>query len=266
MSALALPRTRAVPLAYAYGLVGVVGATVLVVSAYYLHELAIAVKMPAELAWTLPVALDVGAAFGTVCWMIAEDDGEARRFGRGFALSCLAGTLVGNGLAHLLDFHVFVVNPWLAVGVCSVFPVILFAIVHLVLLLRREQSAAEQLVEDASPIDPAPAVDASPTDQLPSRDASPIDRVPTQPSVSEEAPRVPADTSADGSGEAGRPAPRRFRSSTVAQRKRWIEAELDAGREVTGGQVERKFYSRNGAREVAQVKAERAASSERAVA
>jgi hypothetical protein len=253
MSTLALPRSRAVPLAYAYGLVGVVGVTVLAVSAYYLHKLAVAVKMPVQLAWTLPVALDVDAAFGTVCWMIAEDDGEARRFGRGFALSCLFGTLVGNGLAHLLDFHVIVVDPWLAVGTGAVYPVLLFAIVHLVLLLRREQSAAEQLVENASPINPAPDVDASPIDQLPSRDASPIDRAPA-PLAFDASPvvvEVPSDASE-------RPAPRRFRSSTVAQRKRWIEAELDAGRDVTGGQVERKFYSRNGAREVAQVKAERA--------
>lgn len=255
MSSLALPRTRAVPLAYAYGLVGVVGATVLAVSAYYLYRLAEALHMPPGLAWSLPVALDVGSAFGTVCWIVADDESGAWRFGRAFALSCLAGTLAGNGLSHLLDpaFRVIQVNPWLAVGVFSVYPVILFAIVHLALLLRREQSAAEQLVEDASPIDQVAAVDALRIDQLPSRDASPIDPAPAplaldaSPAVVE----VPFDASE-------RPAPRRFRSSTVAQRKRWIDAELDAGREVTGGQVERKFYSRNGAREVAQVKAERA--------
>lgn len=250
MSTLTLPRTRAVPIAYAYGLIGVVGTTVLAVSAYYLHDLALAVRMPEPLAWSLPITLDLGAAAGAVCWILADNGTRFFRWGLGVALSCLAGTLAGNALAHLIDMREISVTPWLVVATCSVFPVTLFAIVHLVLLLRDEQSAtAEQLVEDASPIDQEP------------------DPAPAEPLVMEEAPRVPADTSNDGSADASEsPAPRRRRISTPATRRRWIAAELDEGRDVTGGQVERRFTSRNGAREVAQVKAERAASSEQEVA
>ncbi|MGH3601293.1 MAG: hypothetical protein ACRDQH_13655, partial [Pseudonocardiaceae bacterium] len=94
MSDLALPTpaaTRAVLPLVAYAVVALVGATTLLVSAYSLWRLALAVGMPGWLAWSLPVALDAGAAGATIVW-VAGPIGSARSWARGIALSALTGT------------------------------------------------------------------------------------------------------------------------------------------------------------------------------
>ncbi len=236
MSYLALPApdrpTRAVPTGFAYAVVAVVGATVLLVSAYYLWQLALLVHMPVWLAWTLPVALDAGAAGATVCWVGAT--GAARAWGRGIALSALAGTVAGNALSHLIGFGVVKVGPLLVIVIGAVYPAVLWAMVHLALMLRAEQ--------------PEPVIE------------SVIECLTEESVIDHESPAASAATQinapvVEASGDASRPASSRRRRSKPEQRRAWIAARLDAGHTVTGGEVERYFGTRNGAREVAQVKA-----------
>lgn len=221
MSHLALPapdrpHTRAVPTGFAYAVVAVVGATVLLVSAYYLWQLALLVHMPVWLAWTLPVALDAGAAGATVCWVGAH--GPARAWGRGIAISALAATVAGNALSHLIGFGLVRATPPLVIAIGAVYPALLWAMVHLALTLRAEHSESGWI--DSS--------DAS---------ADPID-----------------ESTASAVGADASPAPvSMHRPSTPEDRRRWIASRLGAGHSVTGGEVERRFGSRNGARELAQV-------------
>ncbi|MGH3693218.1 MAG: hypothetical protein ACRDRX_04330 [Pseudonocardiaceae bacterium] len=201
--------------------------------------------MPDELAWTLPVALDAGAAGATIVW-VGGSTGRARVWARAIALSALGATLAGNALSHVIEAGIIRVEPVLVIAIGVVYPAMFAALAHLTLMLTAE--VGESLTEVAC--------EASPIDQAPAVDASPIDQGPAEPPVMVEAPRVSADTSADASE---RLALRRRRRSTVEQRVRWINAELDAGREVTGGRVERHFGSRNGVRELRRVLAEREA-------
>ena len=240
---------RTIPPGIAYALLAVVGATGLAVSAFYLWHLALQVHMPKELAWSLPVTLDAGAAGATIVW-VGGSAGRAREWARAIALCALAATLVGNALSHVIEAKLVEVTPVLVIAIGVVYPAMFAALAHLTLMLTAERSAeaAESLTE----------VEASVMDREPVSDASPIDQTPVP--VVAESVVMDQPPVVDASPEASEPVVSRRRGrSTPERRRRWINAELDEGREVTGGQVERRFGSRNGAREVAQVIAARAA-------
>lgn len=259
------PGARALPVIVAYALVAIVGATAATVSAYYLWRLAVATGEPDWLAWSLPVTLDAGAAGGTILWVAGP--ARVRVWARGIALSALAGTLVGNALSHLIAVGVVPVSPVLVVAIGVTSPAMAAALAHLahlaVLAHQPATDASERLgvSADASaeaagaasvmdqPDSPSP-VDAS-------RDASRIDQPPVP--AADEALSDSSIRSVESSIASAPAAPRR-RRSTPELRRRWIGAQLDEGRVVTGGQVERRYGSRNGAREVAQVLASREAS------
>jgi len=112
--------------------------------------------MPVGLAWSLPVALEAGAATGSLWWLMSDKETAVRRLACGLTLSCLAASLLGNALSHLIDNGLIKVTALLVIGVSSVYPAVFWAIVHLVTLG----------VDDASPI----AEDAS----KPAENASPI--------------------------------------------------------------------------------------------
>ncbi len=227
-------RVAAVQAGVAYLLVIVVGATVLLVSAYYLLRLAVLVHMPGWLAWSLPVALDAGAAGATLCWVSARG-ATARAWGRALALGALVASLAGNALSHLIEADLIRVTPLLVILIGAVYPAMLWAMVHLALVLRAEHSA--------------PGAEASGPVGEPASDASPMDHQAELAVAQGAAVEVAADAS---------PAvPSKRQRSTAAQRRRWITARLDAGHQLSGGDVERRFGSRNGARELAQVQAAR---------
>lgn len=100
-----------------YALVAVVGAAALAVSAYYLYRFAVAIKMPAALAWTLPVVLEAGAGGASLWWLMSGQGTAVRQFARGLALSCLAASLHGNALSHLIDNGFVQVTVVLVIGV-----------------------------------------------------------------------------------------------------------------------------------------------------
>ncbi len=239
-------RVAAVQDGAAYLLVTVVGATVLAVSAYYLWLLALQVGMPRWLAWSLPVTLDAGATGATLCWLGARG-ATARTWGRGLALGALLGSVAGNALSHLIEAGLVVVTPALVIAIAVVYPAMLFVMVHLVLVMRAERCALE-----VSAIDQEPTDDASPATE----DASLSDQRPAVEPVVMHQPVV-----VEAAAEASEPPVVKRRRSTAAQRRRWIAAQLDAGEPMAGlgGRVERRWGSRNGAREVAQVVAVRAA-------
>jgi len=259
MASLAMPRSRTVPAAVRYAAVAVVGATVLAVSAYYLYKLAEAINMPVGLAWSLPVALEAGAATGSLWWLMSDKGTAVRRLACGLTLSCLAASLLGNALSHLIDNDLLKVTVLLVIGVSSVYPAVFWAIVHLVTL----DSAPAELVDDASPAAEdasKPAEDASPMYQAPAVEPV-VMHHPTVEAVAEPTVEAVPAPSGEPSGDDGEPSAGRRggrKPSTAEQRRRWIDAQLDKGRELTGGDVERRFGSRNGARELGQVLAGRA--------
>lgn len=247
-------------LALAYAVVAVVGVTVLAVSAYYLWRLADLAGMPAQLAWTLPVALDAGAVGATVCWVAAP--GRARAWGQGIAVGALAATVTGNVLAHLIEFGMMPVTPALVIGLGGVYPAVLWLLVHLALVLRTEQRAhAGALAElaDARAVRELNAAEerAHEVNMTQLRDAA--QRAERE---ADEARRHVASlaTSLTTSPNTSRaPSPKRRakqRKSTADERQAWIAEQLDGGVDVAGADVKRRFPdTTNGARDVATVKA-----------
>jgi hypothetical protein len=50
--------------------------------------------------------------------------------------------VLGNALSHLIEAGLMVVTPWLVIAIGAVYPATLWAMVHLVLVLRAEHSAS----------------------------------------------------------------------------------------------------------------------------
>lgn len=195
------------PVGIGYALVAIVGATCLLVSAYYLWRLALLTGMPTWLAWSLPVALDVAAAGAAFYWVTGRK--ATRKWGRGIALSALAGTLAGNALSHLITFGLMKVSPWLVIGLGTVYPAAAWGMIHLVLVYRAEQASRATSTKPRSPRKPA-----------------------------------------------SKPRSRR-KKATPAERRQWINDQIDAGVDVTGPDVEKQFGTTGGCRDVGAVKAQR---------
>lgn len=160
-------RTHRLLAGTAYALTAVVGATVLAVSSYYLHQYGVQSHMDGWLAWTLMIALDAGGIGGGLCWVIGT--GPARHWGRNVALGNLAASVLGNILGHLLESKAIEAGPWMQILTGAVYPAELWAMVHLALVLRADRTRIP--VPQPTPIpvsqpvptpDPVPALGADP--------------------------------------------------------------------------------------------------------
>lgn len=120
-----------------------------------LRALALAVAIPATLAWLLPVAVDAGAAVSCACWLARDVPPDAARFARAQTWLLLAGTVAGN--AAQLGMHAAGLVPpwWVAVLVGAVPPAVVGGTVHLAVLVGRPATAPRAAtVADRSPTRP----------------------------------------------------------------------------------------------------------------
>ncbi|MDN5858961.1 MAG: DUF2637 domain-containing protein, partial [Pseudonocardia sp.] len=115
----------------------VVLAAAAVLSFAALRDLALAVSIPPELAWLLPVAVDAGAAVSCACWLARELPADAARFARAQTWLLLGGTVAGN--AAQLGMHAALLVPpwWVAVLVGAIPPAVVGGTVHLAVLVGR---------------------------------------------------------------------------------------------------------------------------------
>lgn len=118
------------------GLVVVLAAAA-VLSFHGLRDLALAVSIPVELAWLLPIAVDAGAAVSCACWLARELAEDAQRFARSMTWGLLGLTVVGN--AAQLGMHAAALTPpwWVAVAVGAIPPAVVGGTVHLAVLVGR---------------------------------------------------------------------------------------------------------------------------------
>jgi hypothetical protein len=103
-----------------------------VVSAIFLSRLALRAGIPADLAWTLPVVVDLGGGVATLLWI--KGHGVVQGWAKGVALGALGATLVGNSVSHLIEVGLVPVTVWLVIGVGAVYPAILWLMIHLLAL------------------------------------------------------------------------------------------------------------------------------------
>lgn len=127
------------------GLAAVIVATA-VLSFHGLRDLALAVQIPSNLAWLLPVAVDAGAAVSCTAWLARDIPDDASRFARTMTWLLLAGTVVGN--AAQLGMHAAGIVPpwWVAVAVGAIPPAVLGGTWHLAVLVGRTASTAVEAV------------------------------------------------------------------------------------------------------------------------
>lgn len=120
------------------GLVAVLAAAA-VLSFHGLRDLALAVGIPPELAWLLPVAVDAGAAVSCACWLGRDIPQDAQKFAQKLTWGLLVLTVVAN--AAQLGMHAEGVTPpwWVAVLVGAIPPAVLGSVVHLAVLVGRTQ-------------------------------------------------------------------------------------------------------------------------------
>lgn len=129
----------------------VVLAAAAVLSFDALRALALAVGIPAGLAWLLPVAVDAGAAVSCAVWLGRRAAPDASRFAGRMTWALLAVTVFGN--AGQLGMHAHGVTPpwWVAVLVGAIPPAVVGSTVHLVVLLvRTDRTAVDRLGPDGT--------------------------------------------------------------------------------------------------------------------
>lgn len=121
---------------------GVVLAAAAVLSFHGLRDLALAVGIPAELAWLLPVAVDAGAAVSCACWLGRDIPEDAQRFAQKLTWGLLGLTVLAN-MAQLGMHAEGITPPWgVAVLVGAIPPAVLGSIVHLAVLVGRSAPPA----------------------------------------------------------------------------------------------------------------------------
>lgn len=130
-----------------------------------LRSLAVAVSIPAYLAWLLPIAVDAGAAVSCSVWLGNRSSTEAARYAGRMTWALLAVTVLGN--AGQLGMHAHgITPPWpVAVAVGAIAPAVVGATVHLVVLLVRCPAELADLAADLAEVaseEPAPASEDDP--------------------------------------------------------------------------------------------------------
>lgn len=197
-------------------------------------------------AWLLPLAIDAYALTATRLWMRGDATDQVRRWAMCNAFAAIAVSIVGNGAYHgFTSAGIHTLGPagrgWIiAVAVAAVAPAALYAVAHLWSLVSKDQRTSN----GAGPAtDPAPA------------HAEPQARTLTPAGSQPSAPPARARTRVE---RAGAGSPKRSTTSRAGEMRDYAHAELAAGREVTGGELDRKFGTRDYGRVVLrQVRAER---------
>lgn len=126
---------------------GVVLAAAAVLSFDGLQGLALTVRIPAHLAWLLPIVVDAGAAVSCATWLGGRSSRDAARYAGRMTWSLLATTVIGNA-GHLGMVAENITPPWwVAVLVGAIAPAVVGSTVHLVVLLTRRGPAVETAVQ-----------------------------------------------------------------------------------------------------------------------
>lgn len=122
-----------------------------------LRDLAIAVRINAQLAFLLPVAVDAGAAVSCAVWLSPTGRRDARRFACWLTWALLTLTVAANAAAT--GWHALEVTPpwWAAVIVGAIPPAVVGGVVHLLVLVGRAE-VTEPAVED-EPVEELPPLD-----------------------------------------------------------------------------------------------------------
>lgn len=128
-----------------FGLLAVVAAAAAVLSFAALRDLGLACGF-GQLSALVPVVIDAGACAGSVSWLTSPP-GAAQVFGRRLALVLLGSSVVGNGIAHLLEAEGWAVAWWLVVAVAALAPCVLGAVVHLVVVAVQSTTERPEVVE-----------------------------------------------------------------------------------------------------------------------
>lgn len=100
--------------------------------------LATTVRIPAEIAWLLPICVDAGAAVSCAVWLGGRSPADAARVAGRMTWALLATTVAGNA-GHLGMVAEGITPPWwVAVLVGAIPPAVVGSVVHLVVLLTRQ--------------------------------------------------------------------------------------------------------------------------------
>lgn len=155
-----MSRVRALGLAGCLRALGlfVVLAAAAVLSFAAIRDLAIAVRIHEELAFLLPIAVDAGAAVSCTVWLAPAVQADARRFACWLTWLLLGATVVGN--AAQLGMHANGITPpwWVAVAVGAIPPAVVGGVVHLLVLVGRDEVVGDEQVEEPS-VEDLPALE-----------------------------------------------------------------------------------------------------------
>ncbi|MBN9101787.1 MAG: DUF2637 domain-containing protein [Pseudonocardia sp.] len=132
-----------------FTLLAVVAMAAAVLSFSALRDLGLACGFDPRLAWLVPIVVDAGAAAGSVSWL-SQPSPVARVFGRRLAVVLLAASVIGNGIAHLLEAYRLEAPWWLVVAVSALAPCVLGAVVHLVVLAVQDDTERQEKDEEAT--------------------------------------------------------------------------------------------------------------------
>lgn len=182
------PSTRAGWITWLGMAVVLIAAAVLSFAA--LRDLATAVRIHAELAWLLPIAVDAGAAVSCQAWLSPRSPRDAARFARTLTWGLLALTVAGNAAGQGMAAAGIVPPWWVAVLVGAIPPAVVGGVVHLAVLVGRAPAVAP------TPGDPG---DDEPTDLLDEHGLSRLWE--TAPPALSSAPATPAPAGDDRAAE-----------------------------------------------------------------
>lgn len=121
-----------------FGLLAVVAGAAAVLSFSALRDLALLCGFAPRLAWLLPVVVDAGAGAGSLVWLGGSVAAPARRFSRALALTLLGLSVAANALDHGLAAYALTPAWWVVVLVSAIAPAVLGAVVHLAVLVGRD--------------------------------------------------------------------------------------------------------------------------------
>jgi len=130
-----------------YALLGLVAVAAAVLSFSALRDLAIVCGFHPYLAPLLPIVVDAGAAAASIVWLGRAAEEASRGYGRTLALVLLAGSVGGNALGHGLAAYGARPHWLVVVGVSAIAPTVLGALVHLLVLVGRENAAGTGAAE-----------------------------------------------------------------------------------------------------------------------
>lgn len=153
----AAPRTPPPPTGWVIRIgLAVVLSAAAVLSFAALRDLALAVRIHAELAWLLPIAVDAGAAVSCSAWLTPRSPRDAARFARALTFGLLVLTVAGNAGAQGMAAAGLVPPWWVAVLVGAIPPAVVGGVVHLAVLVTRGRAAAGDTAPAEVPAEPLP--------------------------------------------------------------------------------------------------------------